>query len=156
MPKDLRPPAEVTNLRGLAEKNRFLLKWQNPNDLDLGGIVIIRNENCPIAAKALTTGKEYYPGDLPFGQEKGEVVYASFQEDFDPEMVEAEFSDDYVEPDIEYYYNECYWGVFSRTIVLPINVKGDLAHAKFQNGVLFVSIPKQKIDNKISIEIVDD
>lgn len=60
------------------------------------------------------------------------------------------------EKDIEYYYNECYWGVFSRTIVLPINVKGDLAHAKFQNGVLFVSIPKQKVDNKISIEIVDD
>jgi len=105
VPKDLTPPGEVTSLRGLAEKNRFLLKWQNPNDLDLGGIVIIRNENYPIAPKALTTGKEYYPGDLPFGQEKGEVVYASFQEDFDPAMVEAEFIDDYVEPDIEYYYN---------------------------------------------------
>jgi len=46
--------------------------------------------------------------------------------------------------------------VFSRTIVLPVDVKGDLAHAKFQNGVLFVSIPKQKKDNKISIEIIDD
>ncbi|MDD2656098.1 MAG: Hsp20/alpha crystallin family protein [Patescibacteria group bacterium] len=58
--------------------------------------------------------------------------------------------------DIEYYYQECFWGVFSRTIVLPVNVKGDLANAKFQNGVLFVSIPKQKKDNKISIEIIDD
>lgn len=60
------------------------------------------------------------------------------------------------EHDIEYYYEECFWGVFSRTIVLPVDVKGDLAHAKFQNGVLFVSIPKQKKDNKISIEIIDD
>jgi len=60
------------------------------------------------------------------------------------------------ESDIEYYYEECFWGVFSRTIVLPVDVKGDLAHAKFQNGVLFVSIPKQKKDNKISIEIIDD
>jgi len=39
---------------------------------------------------------------------------------------------------------------------LPVNVKGDLAHAKFQNGVLNISIPKQKVDNKISIEIIDD
>lgn len=60
------------------------------------------------------------------------------------------------EKDIEYYYEECFWGVFSRSVVLPVNVKGDLAHAKFQNGVLFVSIPKQKKDNKISIEIIDD
>jgi HSP20 family protein len=60
------------------------------------------------------------------------------------------------EKEIDYYYNECFWGTFSRTIVLPVNVKGDLSHAKFQNGVLLISIPKQKIDNKISIEIVDD
>src|SRR3989339_967363 len=55
------------------------------------------------------------------------------------------------EKDIEYYFKECFWGTFSRSIVLPVNVKGDLAHAKFQNGVLNISIPKQKIDNKISI-----
>ena len=60
------------------------------------------------------------------------------------------------EKDIDYYYSECYWGTFSRTIVLPVDVKGDLASAKFQNGVLSVSIPKQKQDNKVSIEIVDD
>ncbi|OGH86363.1 MAG: hypothetical protein A2493_03765 [Candidatus Magasanikbacteria bacterium RIFOXYC12_FULL_33_11] len=60
------------------------------------------------------------------------------------------------EKDIEYYFKECFWGTFSRSIVLPVNVKGDLAHAKFQNGVLNISIPKQKIDNKISIEIIDD
>ena len=58
--------------------------------------------------------------------------------------------------DIEYYYQECFWGTFSRTVVLPVDVKGDLASAKYQNGVLFVSIPKQKKDNKISIEIIDD
>ena len=61
-----------------------------------------------------------------------------------------------IEKNIEYYYKECFWGVFSRTVVLPVEVKSDLSYAKFQNGVLFLSIPKKKHETKISIEIVED
>jgi len=57
---------------------------------------------------------------------------------------------------VEFYYKECFWGVFSRTIVLPTDVKGDLAHAKYENGILTVKIPKQKTDTKITVEIVDE
>lgn len=58
--------------------------------------------------------------------------------------------------DIEYFYQECFWGVFSRTIVLPTDVKGDKAHATYQNGMLSISIPKHQSDTKISVEIIED
>jgi len=60
------------------------------------------------------------------------------------------------EKEIEYFYTECFWGVFSRTIVLPTEVKGDLARAKYQSGILTVTIPKQKTDAKIEVEVVEE
>ena len=104
MPKDLTPPKDISSLQGFVEDGRIILEWQNPKDFDLGGIIILRNEDKPVDTKSLEVGKEYFIGDLPLGRDKGEVVFASFQEDFDPEMVPTDFVDDYVEPEIKYYY----------------------------------------------------
>ncbi len=57
--------------------------------------------------------------------------------------------------DLIYFYNECFWGTFSRTIVLPTHVKGESAHATYKNGILSVSIPKQNVDTKVPIEIIE-
>ena len=56
----------------------------------------------------------------------------------------------------EYFHEECFWGKFSRTVVLPVDVKGDLARAEYKNGILVVTIPKQKMETKISVRIVED
>ena len=58
--------------------------------------------------------------------------------------------------DIEYFYEECFWGMFSRTIVLPVDVKGEDSQASYKNGILTVSIPKHQADTKISVEIIED
>jgi len=58
--------------------------------------------------------------------------------------------------DPNYLHQECYWGRFSRTIVLPVDVKGHNAKAEYKNGVLTIKMPKQKIDSKISVTIVDE
>ncbi|MFA5031112.1 MAG: Hsp20/alpha crystallin family protein [Patescibacteria group bacterium] len=42
----------------------------------------------------------------------------------------------------QYYYQECYWGGFSRSIILPIDVKAEQAKASLKNGVLTIIIPK--------------
>lgn len=55
-----------------------------------------------------------------------------------------------------FFHKECFWGSFSRTIVLPVDVKGDLAKAEYKNGVLIVKIPKQISGAKVPITIVDD
>ncbi|MFH1947113.1 MAG: Hsp20/alpha crystallin family protein [Candidatus Magasanikbacteria bacterium] len=58
--------------------------------------------------------------------------------------------------DVDMFHQECFWGRFSRTIVLPVDVKGDLARAEYKNGVLTIKIPKQKTSAKVPITIVDD
>ena len=61
-----------------------------------------------------------------------------------------------IEKEVDYFYKECYWGKFSRTIVLPVEVKVEMARAEFKNGVLTVALPKTKIDGNIPIVVVED
>lgn len=42
----------------------------------------------------------------------------------------------------DYFYQECYWGTFSRSIILPIEIDADRAEAKIKNGILTIRIPK--------------
>lgn len=43
-----------------------------------------------------------------------------------------------------YFAQECYWGPFSRSYLLPVAVESDLAKAKLNNGILQIIIPKQE------------
>lgn len=58
--------------------------------------------------------------------------------------------------DVRYFHRECFWGKFSRTIVLPVDVKGDLAQAEYKTGVLTITIPKQSKNKRISVVVVDE
>lgn len=42
----------------------------------------------------------------------------------------------------DYFYQECYWGTFSRSVILPVEIDADRAEAKIKNGVLTIRIPK--------------
>ena len=50
-------------------------------------------------------------------------------------------------------YRECYWGNFSRSIILPCSVEETGAVASFQNCVLKLILPKAPEAKKISITI---
>ena len=41
-----------------------------------------------------------------------------------------------------YFAQECYWGSFSRSYVLPVAVDSDQAQAKLKDGMLTITIPK--------------
>lgn len=55
--------------------------------------------------------------------------------------------------DDQYLYRECYWGSFSRSIILPVEVESDKVDAILENGVLTVSLPKAKSAKQISIKV---
>lgn len=44
--------------------------------------------------------------------------------------------------DSQYYTRECFWGEFSRSIVLPEAVDSSKIKATFKNGILKISVPK--------------
>ncbi|MFA6100349.1 MAG: Hsp20/alpha crystallin family protein [Patescibacteria group bacterium] len=50
------------------------------------------------------------------------------------------------------YYQECYWGAFSRSIVLPYHVAADSAEAQLKNGVLEIRIPIQSDGRQVKVK----
>lgn len=46
--------------------------------------------------------------------------------------------------DEDYFYQECYWGKFSRSIILPQEIDPEAAEASIKNGVLIIRMPKLK------------
>lgn len=55
-----------------------------------------------------------------------------------------------------YFYEECYWGTFSRTIVLPVEVKNDSAESHYKNGVLTIKLPKAQSRHAIPIMVIEE
>jgi HSP20 family protein len=59
------------------------------------------------------------------------------------------------EEDVEnYHLQECYWGEFSRSIVLPVPVKEDEIEAVLKDGVLTISFAKVKQDTVKKIQVL--
>ncbi len=55
--------------------------------------------------------------------------------------------------DGKYLYKECYWGSFSRSIVLPENVDSKKINAYLENGVLTIVLNKVKREQDINVSI---
>ena len=55
----------------------------------------------------------------------------------------------------DYYQKEVRKGAFSRSIILPLRVKGNEAKAHYEKGILKISIPKAEEEKakKIAIEV---
>lgn len=53
----------------------------------------------------------------------------------------------------DYLYRECYWGGFSRSIILPCEVKAEKIDAYLEDGVLTIILPKVKTQKGVSIKV---
>lgn len=47
-------------------------------------------------------------------------------------------------PRDSYFVQECYWGAFMRSYILPVSVDAAKAEARLRDGILTVTIPKQE------------
>ncbi|MBU2575754.1 Hsp20/alpha crystallin family protein [Patescibacteria group bacterium] len=56
----------------------------------------------------------------------------------------------------DYYYQECYWGGFSRSIILPVEVETGEVNASLKNGVLTVRLPRSKKQKSISVRVSEE
>jgi HSP20 family protein len=82
-----------------------------------------------------------------------EVVIQSAIAGAKPEDIDISVTNDMVtirgrrlpEEDIDssdYYHQELYWGPFSRSIILPIEVDSDKSKAAVRNGILTIRLPR--------------
>lgn len=53
----------------------------------------------------------------------------------------------------DYFYQECYWGGFSRTVVLPMEVRTEEVQATIKNGVLTIVMPKASRSKATEVKV---
>jgi len=53
----------------------------------------------------------------------------------------------------DYFTQECYWGPFSREVILPVEVDPDRAEATMKEGILTIRIPKILREKKRMIKV---
>lgn len=140
-------------------KNLFPLKNQKPEEENF---FPIQKENA---------GEEHswlikdYEGQLSVDvyQTEKEIVVRSTMAGVKPEDLNIVVNNDLLtirgkreaEPCVnpsDYLYRECYWGGFSRSLVLPQDVKADKIKATLKNGLLTVVLPKALQNAKIKVK----
>lgn len=86
-------------------------------------------------------------------QTSSEIVVESAVAGVDPETLDITATPDSIAikgerqrrkevKDEDYLYQECYWGRFSRSVILPQEVDPENASVTFKNGILTVRLPK--------------
>ncbi len=67
--------------------------------------------------------------------------------------IKGERKNEEVVDDNSYYYRECYWGSFSRSVVLPMDVLADKIDATLKNGILTIRLPKADVTKTKKIQV---
>lgn len=97
-------------------------------------------------------------------QNNGDIVIKSTIAGVKPENLDITVNSDMVtikgrrelEEEINednYYYKECYWGGFSRSIILPEEIRPDNVKAEIKNGVLTITMPKLKGKSTAKVKV---
>ncbi|MDO8261282.1 MAG: Hsp20/alpha crystallin family protein [Candidatus Magasanikbacteria bacterium] len=116
--------------------------------------------------KEWLTQSDYEEGQLSIDvyQTPGEIIIKSTIAGVKPEDIDISINNDMLTirghrsmdkkiREENYLYRECYWGSFSRSIILPVEVEGEKIEAELENGVLTVTLPKAKNAKEISIKV---
>lgn len=95
------------------------------------------------------------------------VIIRSFIPGVEPEHIEISLHNDLLtirgfrnEPqeiyDDQFFHRECFWGAFSRSVVIPLPIEEEGIKAFFKNGLVVIEIQKKKEGDLICIETSDE
>ncbi len=143
-----------------------LININSADDLEGENFFNIKNDE---------TGEEWpemdeYEGQLAVDvfQNKNNIIIKSTIAGAKPEDIEVSVNNDMVTirgkremeekvKEDDYFYKECYWGGFSRSIILPTAVDADKVSAEMKNGVLTIVLPKINTkSSKVKIKQIDE
>ncbi len=116
------------------------------------GEEVMETENAPQQQEDWTSE---YEGQLTIDmyQTKDNVIIKSTIAGVKPEDIDVTIANDMVTvrgerkrdfdaSSEDYFYQECYWGSFSRSVVLPVDVDIENVSADLKDGILTVVLPK--------------
>ncbi|NTW14589.1 MAG: Hsp20/alpha crystallin family protein [Candidatus Moranbacteria bacterium] len=120
----------------------------------------------PAPPQAVTVPESDGEGQLTIDvyQTENEIVIKSTIAGVKPEDLDVTINNDMVtvkgerknEEVVEhgnYYYQECYWGGFSRSVLLPVDVIPEKADASLKNGILTIRLPKADVNKVKKIQV---
>ena len=96
------------------------------------------------------------------------VVVRSFVAGVNPENIEISMHHDMLTirgkrhdeetiHDDRFFHRECYWGVFSRSIIIPKQIDTERIRAHFKNGVVTIVLPKlESLETSIQLEAIHE
>lgn len=125
------PEIELTKATALGNKTRFSLKKSAEED----------------------EGEPEGQLTIDVYQTATEIVIESAIAGVDPEDLDINVTTDSVSiigrrrkekavKEEDYFYRECYWGKFSRSIILPQEIDPEDARVTLKNGILSIHLPK--------------
>lgn len=150
------PPEEPTNLRMTTTNDHYTpvqeeASWATPsypsNNISSGSdesadgqltIDVYQTEN-DIVIKSTIAGVK--PEDLDVSINNDMV------------SIRGERKNEEVVEHNNYYYQECYWGSFSRSVLLPVDVIPEKADAALKNGILTIRLPKADTTKTKKIQV---
>ncbi|MDD5040178.1 MAG: Hsp20/alpha crystallin family protein [Patescibacteria group bacterium] len=123
-----------------------------------------RNSEEPNAKEGDWLAGEDYAGQLAVDvyQSGDDIVIKSTIAGVKPEDIDISINNDMITirgkrtheevvAEDDYFYRECYWGGFSRSIILPCEVKVDRIRATMKNGILNIVLPKATKVSKVTV-----
>lgn len=134
----------------------------------MGNMQIANNDSDPsrLGSQAEVDWLEDYEGQLAVDvyQTENEVVLTAPLAGVDKDDLEISITDEVINIKGErnqkeeivkenFYTQECYWGSFSRSYILPVAVDAAKAEAALKNGILTIKIPKLEKSQTKLIEI---
>ncbi len=111
-------------------------------------------------------GEDEYEGQLTLDvyQDEDNIVIKSTIAGVSPEDLDISINNDMLTikgkrqkqtevKEDDYFYQECYWGSFSRSVILPMEVETDQIDAMLKDGILTIKLPKSRKAKARKIEV---
>lgn len=152
---------------------KILQARQKPQEIDVSAILAPLSSSHPSSSSAPEEDHFWLPEDTYDGQLAVDVIQTpeaiilqSAVAGVRAEDLEISITNDMITirgtrqrtldvPSEHYLYQECYWGGFSRSIILPFPVQHEQATATLDHGILTILLPKSPQQHNASIPITE-
>lgn len=138
-PKIVRTKSEGVNLSAAEAENETEEAWSDNEPEGKLTVDVYQNANEIVVESAIAGVK---PGDIDVNATADSVT------------IRGTRHREKTVKDEDYLYQECYWGKFARSIILPQEVDPDGAEVTFKNGILTVRLPKANRKKTKKLKIV--